>query len=401
MRAWQSAAVFCGILGWHYLAPASVEHDAAFTVGSTRIQFVELLIPGLLLFHRRVANPRLFRWGGVCLAYASISALFLARDVEIGIGSALWTYGPLLVAACIPFGDRYRTPLRWALTALLFAIVAETLLFATGVLSYSVVKSGAFGDMDRISTTVGAATSTGTVVFMLGVWVVDLWGLNWRGLVIAWVALIGIAATFSRGPLAMAGMVALLASFKWARAAPTPGGATRRTFGLAAAIALSIAAVTVGGPVRGLADALVERLESGAGDTGRLYRYEEAWSTFQANPIFGVGSGHYHLRPRYEESGFAPTGRTSPHNVYLLVLAENGILGTVLFVGGFLLSVRPLLARLSARPLAIAVFIVGFVGMNVEVLYSEPQYGLLFAGMFAWFGRSDAAPTASSELARR
>ncbi|MFC1590524.1 O-antigen ligase family protein [Candidatus Omnitrophota bacterium] len=53
------------------------------------------------------------------------------------------------------------------------------------------------------------------------------------------------------------------------------------------------------------------------------------WSMFLDNPIFGVGVGNYYWQCRL----YGPVIPGRPHNMYLEILAEMGIIGFMLFLG--------------------------------------------------------------------
>lgn len=63
-------------------------------------------------------------------------------------------------------------------------------------------------------------------------------------------------------------------------------------------------------------------LDGSTGDTLRLNLYSEAWEYFKTNPIFGIGYNQFRI---YNENGYYS------HSTYLEILADSGIVGTVLF----------------------------------------------------------------------
>ena len=75
----------------------------------------------------------------------------------------------------------------------------------------------------------------------------------------------------------------------------------------------------------------LERAHSNEGEGVRLVLWREAFNLTAENPISGVGAGAY--RVAFEQSprvSLADSPET-PHNDYLLVLSQLGILGVVLF----------------------------------------------------------------------
>ena len=58
------------------------------------------------------------------------------------------------------------------------------------------------------------------------------------------------------------------------------------------------------------------------GDSGRQKQYLDAWNIFLHNPLYGAGIGGYH----------AITGDTWPHNFFMELLCETGLIGTIIIV---------------------------------------------------------------------
>lgn len=62
---------------------------------------------------------------------------------------------------------------------------------------------------------------------------------------------------------------------------------------------------------------------------GRFVRFAYGWELFKQNPIFGIGWAQY----RYNYIKYSDV-----HNIYIQLLCETGIVGTVIFVLAFLCS---------------------------------------------------------------
>lgn len=84
----------------------------------------------------------------------------------------------------------------------------------------------------------------------------------------------------------------------------------------------------------------LDRLVKGFSDNStseRMSSMKLAYEIFKDNPIIGSGTGNYFTRV-YEERVITYegcTGLVDPHNVYLLILSETGILGFLLLSGIF------------------------------------------------------------------
>lgn len=70
----------------------------------------------------------------------------------------------------------------------------------------------------------------------------------------------------------------------------------------------------------------------------RLRLMSRAWEVVQAHPLAGIGAGNY----------FVLVDRMLVHNVYLLIAAEMGLVGLVLFLGCFLIVIRKAWAGIAS-----------------------------------------------------
>lgn len=68
------------------------------------------------------------------------------------------------------------------------------------------------------------------------------------------------------------------------------------------------------------------------GDSGRTVMYLLAIKMFSSNPLFGTGTGSYRLQYYVSLAKDVDHMYVNAHNVYLQLLAENGIIGLVLFL---------------------------------------------------------------------
>jgi O-antigen ligase len=161
-------------------------------------------------------------------------------------------------------------------------------------------------------------------------------------------AAVGLFMTVSRG-----GLVGLSAA---ALVAPFAVGRGRRA---AAVVLIVVALVGTVGWFATIAPAhAVERIENpkAAGGSGRLDLWTVGWRIVNAHPINGVGAGNfrlvsvqYLLRPgRTDRDVYIVTKPKVPHNIYLNVLAELGIVGLALFAAILALSLRSTLRAVRA-----------------------------------------------------
>ncbi|AOY01256.1 PglL family O-oligosaccharyltransferase [Jeongeupia sp. USM3] len=128
----------------------------------------------------------------------------------------------------------------------------------------------------------------------------------------------------------------------------------------------------------------LDRLDSNG--ARRLVEWHKAWLTFQAHPWLGVGWGEYpaHGVALQVQPEFAKVVEsvlfTHAHNSLLNLMAETGIVGTVIVVGGILAAFFGLWSR---RNDDVAMFAAALVA--VSILHSLVEYPLWYYHFFGPF----------------
>lgn len=96
----------------------------------------------------------------------------------------------------------------------------------------------------------------------------------------------------------------------------------------------------------------IERLNTSPGDSYRLTEWHKAWLIFLENPWFGNGWGSYayqsfviSLDPRFTDNLYGHGVFTHTHNIVLNLLAEIGLAGTMVILGGLGYLLKPFLYR--------------------------------------------------------
>lgn len=68
----------------------------------------------------------------------------------------------------------------------------------------------------------------------------------------------------------------------------------------------------------------------------RMIQYETTWGMIKENPLFGVGTGgykkHFSEIAKQKYTGWRAVPFDDPHNQYLFILAENGVIGLLAFL---------------------------------------------------------------------
>jgi len=83
---------------------------------------------------------------------------------------------------------------------------------------------------------------------------------------------------------------------------------------------------------------------------GRLPLYQYAWEWFRSAPIFGIGWLEYPLRINYTVIGtiYGFGSNMYAHNIYLQLLCETGVVGFLVFLGAFAVTLRQTTKLLSS-----------------------------------------------------
>lgn len=96
----------------------------------------------------------------------------------------------------------------------------------------------------------------------------------------------------------------------------------------------------------------IERLNTSPGDSYRLTEWHKAWLIFLENPWFGNGWGSYayqsfviSIDPRFTDNLYGHGVFTHTHNIVLNLLAETGLAGTIVILGGLGYLLKPFLYR--------------------------------------------------------
>lgn len=362
--------------------PETIERRLMFGVGP-----YALFIPYLMSF---MLLPFIFALRGKANLWLLFMGLFF---LFAGIGNAAYgvipssglMYGTCIFAVCalaskIQWSQNDLRILFWVSLSILFGLTLQVVLFSLGFLSIIVDSGfstlGVEGQVSRVGTTAGAATGSAVILFVCGVFAFYAALQLFKGFIVptAILAMTGsaILLTFSRGGLLLFVLFIALLFF---------GRSPRFRFSIASKFALLTVAfgalayslysneeILGALTTRGFGNAASTSFFS---DNGRVIRYVEAYNYWTEEPILGSGLGGYYIRKRWLRTlpGIV-VGVTSPHNVYLLVLAELGLVGFIPFM---FLVLSPLYNSFKRRNIVLmfGLLVLYGVGMNVELIYLE------------------------------
>ena len=131
----------------------------------------------------------------------------------------------------------------------------------------------------------------------------------------------------------------------------------------------------------------IERLTNNPEYNSRLAEWHKAWLIFLDNPWFGTGWSSYSyqgfvvsLDPRFAGSLSGNSVFTHTHNIVMNLLAETGLIGSSIILGGFAYLLKPLLSkRWVVETVVILAMIV------VTTIHSLLEFPLWYAHFFLVF----------------
>jgi O-antigen ligase len=144
--------------------------------------------------------------------------------------------------------------------------------------------------------------------------------------------------------------------------------------------------------------------QTNAAGADRLEFWGSAWETFQDHPVFGIGSGGWGMVWNSQDY------RDFPHNIFLEILCEQGLIGGLLFSLFFFGTIhlawrvmRHPLTTLRGKTLAVwAIGILTFAGLDAQLSgdIQTNDYIWMASAIICVLARISACATRPSSLAR-
>ncbi len=179
-----------------------------------------------------------------------------------------------------------------------------------------------------------------------------------------------VAFTFQRGPvIALISQALLFSVLYW-----HTSGRRRRSFFQCLGMIVGIVVILLITDHFFLGGRGLHRLLTAKFGGGRWHLWKVSWQMFLNNPLLGVGIGkcHYFV-PEYAELANVPWrrtnfGRSTAHNVYLHILAEQGIIG----LGCFIFLIGKIFTDIFKK-LKLAYLRCEHVGVGLVPTHGRPQ----------------------------
>lgn len=374
-----------------FLLPVSLEWRISWITSIARYLYSDLfvLLGFVFLIPNGVVNKSLFSFSLICLVLGIIHSIIFAVHPLYSILNFLDFTLPFLVASFVRFDEVSVGPISFVIFGLLCLLSLQSTVVYLGL--YESDAYGAaitsnvqnYGELFRVPTTIGSATATASGIFLLtGISLALFRGRFFWLAMAGFVGGVSILLSLARGPILMfviGAVVALSVSneslFRW-----------RLWLRIFFGVCFPVSSIAIFSTDNLFSEAIKERLgRAYSSNYGRIDRALEAIGDFRENPFFGCGFGQYTPRGRFQyQLGIDDfVSITSPHNIYLLISAELGILFGIiilLFLGYITLTSY---ARQGFSLGFIMLSVLLLIGFNTEILYLDGNFGVLFSLLVA------------------
>lgn len=377
------------------LLPSSYEFLLTRNLGPLPVFIPELLWFICPFLYR--GSSRVFGGYKPIVGLAVVSLLCAFVGVMTGLAATLYPIDAIfaslelfLIAALLgflPLQPWHEKPLLIGLTVLIALLFLQVTLFSFGIVSYKIdISDQEYEGISRISTTVAAATGTSHIVFLAGLWHLEL-AMRRKAYALAICVLmlttITIGLLVSRGPMAMIALAGML----WVLRLLIAHSASFKQKTRAVLVASALAVVMAGAAWQvGVADAFMARIDTlqKGGDTMNRTGFVDTREDIADRPLAGHGASNYLVRKRFINHRSDRIAARSPHNTYLHLAVENGIPVAAVFLGLLSIYTVYLWWKLPFSIGASGLLAVMLLGLNIEMVYIEYEWFMFLLGMMCW-----------------
>lgn len=335
-----------------------------------------LLLPFFYVRTSRIKNNKL-----ILLSFLGLLFVFLGlwangcNSIYLNFIGGTDFYLTTIIVALFPLQKTHLKIIRWPILLSLILISIEVILFST-TLSYSGLEDyNTYGQIRRISTTIGASTGTSIVIFMISSIAFYLFsGKKYIQLLILVFSTTSILFSLSRGAIITQSLFIIyymIINLK-----------LNKVFFKYLIFITSF--ILIGNLINKkyqILDSvnyrLVDAIESSDFSAGRLDRFDKSYSLFLQSPIFGNGSSYlvaYNRAMDIKDYKVESLNSYSPHNFFLLVLVDYGLLG-LLIIGLILFHfVKISFQNKKINILNFSFYLVLLIFFNVEIVFMNIEY---------------------------
>jgi len=262
-----------------------------------------------------------------------LCSVFLNEYRDVLLSLVCGSYYPFAIFILLnyKFNKSQISLIRFPILFSLLFLTIQIILFSTGILKYHLdITGGEFANIFRISTTVGAATGTSIVVLLLGVISLFLAKSRKCELISLILTSISLLLLISRSAI-LCFIIFLFFYYK-------------KFFSLNIKNLFITTILIILFYHIGLFNPLYERTIKGFENSditsGRDVLVEDNMKKLDGSKIFGLGYANVYTIKRIIGLHKKPLYYGAPHNVYVLILLEQGIIGLTFFVLFWLLFLK-------------------------------------------------------------
>ena len=255
-------------------------------------------------------------------------------------------------------------------------LVIQIILLSTGVVSYSPdIVDAEYAGMARVATSIGAPNGTSVAMFLLGGLVFYLYEKSSLKYPILFFWATGVFLTVSR-----AASIAVVVSYIYFlyKEIYNSKKKAKTSFILILASVVILFALFKTGYIAPLLERTTGINDSGADVTsGRTTIFQVALKLAYIHPIWGVGFGNVYCTTSLSSAAYTSAYNFAPHNLFILTLVEQGIVGFVLFVAFYLTVLTHI--SYNKNILSIVLLLTTLVLFNAETIIINCEYMYLIS----------------------
>lgn len=270
----------------------------------------------------------------------------------------------------LPLERKHLRYIQFITVPVFIILCLQVILLSLGIIHVEGVSADYGGEVSRVNTTIGAATGSAVILFILVVinyYLVSNLMLS-RSLFI--LGCLTILLTLSRGAILCLSIFGLYIFFNNVSLRKLP-----QKIGI---IIFCLFVLVMFNERLGVVDMLEQRIEKNDVTSGRDFRIEYAIDLFRAKPVFGNGSS-YTLALKRATEDIETYSLYSPHNFYILILSDYGVFGLMLFLGMLICLIKQFRIFNKLNGISVSILSLLLITCNTEIvfIYFEFAFALL------------------------
>lgn len=309
----------------------------------------------------------------VCWIYALINTLLQnGNDIALAMNNCLnWIYLSLLFIRC-PLNYKQIENTKYFIIPTLLFLCLEYIVFSTGLLTYQAetgndISGVEYSGIMRISSTIGGSTGTAIILCILGIICSSCYKLPNKLIFISIIiSTIAIFFTVSRSSIIL-WVLYLFILFYYRYFHSTPLYKKIISVIVALGIIMALDSYGVFSPVIERSEILVNNNEV---LSGRDDRRNKALEIAEDSYWLGVGAGQVFPDKSVREI-MSPTHYLAPHNFYMVILSEHGIVPLIMVLLLLFTMVRKLRFSQSQNIGFLLLLIISF---NSEGIIADAEF---------------------------